>query len=317
MRYPIAPSVAAVRWLAFAALAVLLLAPVSPVHARPTIRASFFSAYPTAVGTRLDNLPSISGHCGVCHFKFTGGGARNSFGVALGDTLSYFPNTDAGRQQAVMAIKNFDSDGDGVIQDTEILDHSVLYSNTPTFPGLNATNVSLVSDVNVNDILAYLTPTTGGDTTPPSVTVNAPNGGEAWTAQTPHAIAWLATDNTAVTSVDVYYRDGAGQPWTLLGKDLPNSGSIQWFVTTRRRRRRRCASSPATPWATRVSIRATRPSRSSSSRAVWCRRRSATSSSRGRSRTKAAPPSATAATAPPATGTSIPRSSRIAIGWGA
>ena len=53
-----------------AVLLLLLLPAAAP--ARPNIRASFFAAYPNAVGTQLDNLPSISGHCGVCHYAFTG-----------------------------------------------------------------------------------------------------------------------------------------------------------------------------------------------------------------------------------------------------
>ncbi|HEU4335422.1 MAG TPA: FlgD immunoglobulin-like domain containing protein [Candidatus Eisenbacteria bacterium] len=232
MRHSLDSRLATTSWLVFAALALALVFVSTPrtADARPGIRAAFFVVYPTAVGTRLDNLPSISGHCGVCHYRFTGGGDRNPYGVAVGDTLNFFPNTDAGRQAAVASVKNYDSDADGVISDTEILDHSVLYTNTPTFPGLTAGNVGLVTNVNVNDILAYLTPTTGGDTTPPTVTVNAPNGGESWTAGTSHSVTWTATDNTSVTSVDVYFRDGAVGAWKLIGKDLANSGILTWWV---------------------------------------------------------------------------------------
>ena len=216
--------------LSVAALSLLLLAIAPPAQGRPNIRSAFFTVYPTAVGTRLDNLTSISGHCGVCHYQFGGSGPRNPYGAAIEDTLNFFPNTVAGREAAIAAVEVYDSDLDGVPQQTEILDHAVLFANTPTFPGLNATNVSLVSDVDVNDILAYLTPTTGGDTTPPVVTVTAPNGGEAWTGGSSQTVTWLATDNVAVTSVDVYYRDDAGEPWTIIGKNLANGGSMTWFV---------------------------------------------------------------------------------------
>ncbi|HET7904280.1 MAG TPA: hypothetical protein VFM17_06955, partial [Candidatus Eisenbacteria bacterium] len=190
MRHTLDSRLATTSWLVFAVLALALLLVSNPraADARPQIRQAFFAVYPTAVGTRLDNLPSISGHCGVCHYQFTGSGPRNPYGLAIGDTLDFFPNTDAGRQSAVASVKSYDSDADGVVSDTEILDHSVLYTNTPTFPGLTAGNVGLVTNVNVNDILAYLTPTTGGDTTPPTVTVNAPNGGESWTAGTSHSV---------------------------------------------------------------------------------------------------------------------------------
>ena len=35
---------------------------------------TFFQVYPQAEGTRLDDLPSAPGHCGVCHFAFGGAG---------------------------------------------------------------------------------------------------------------------------------------------------------------------------------------------------------------------------------------------------
>ena len=63
----------------FSAVAVLI---AGHAGARAPIRQSFFNAYPTAVGSRLDNLPSIQGHCGVCHYQFTGAGPRNLYGLA-------------------------------------------------------------------------------------------------------------------------------------------------------------------------------------------------------------------------------------------
>jgi hypothetical protein len=208
-------------------LALLLSA--GSASGRPNIRASFFAAYPNAVGTQLDNLPSISGHCGVCHYAFTGGGPRNLFGQAVEAALPNYPNTDAGRQQAIHSIENFDSDGDGytnLVEITDVLD----YANTPTFPGLNSTNVSQISDVDPNDVYPYLTPTTGVDMTPPTVTVLAPNGTESWTGGTSHIISWIATDNVAVTNVDIFYRDSDSSPWTMLARNIANTGSFSWFV---------------------------------------------------------------------------------------
>ena len=150
-----------------AGLLLLCLAP--PAAARPAIRASFFRAYPSAVGTRLDNLPSIAGHCGVCHYKFTGGGTRNPFGAAVEAAIPRYPNTDAGRQQAILSVLGIDQDDDAFASVTEIT--SMSFGNTPTFPGLNTANVSQVTGVNVNDILDYLTPSTGIDAPPPTGTV--------------------------------------------------------------------------------------------------------------------------------------------------
>lgn len=208
-------------------LAHAMLASVS--EGRQNIRDGFFAAYPSAVGTRLDNLPSITGHCGVCHYKFTGGGTRNPFGATVETALGNFPNTDEGRRQAVLSVQNMDQDTDGFTSVTEIT-NTASYTNTPTFPGLNGTNVSQVSNVNVNDILAYLTPTTGSDLTPPTVTVLAPNGGESWAGGLQQSVTWNATDNVAVTSVDIFYQDAESQPWTPIAMGVANTGTFTWFV---------------------------------------------------------------------------------------
>jgi hypothetical protein len=214
--------------LALAAALPLALLLAGNALGRAPIRQSFFNAYPTAVGSRLDNLPSIQGHCGVCHYQFTGGGPRNLYGQKVEQTLPGFPNNDAGRQQAMHSIEGLDSDTDGYSQLTEITD-LIHYANTPTFPGLNPTNVGQVSGVALNDILPYLVPS-GADTEPPVVTVLSPNGGQIWTGGSQQTVTWTATDNVGVATVDIFYRDGGTEPWTMIAQNLPNSGSNTWFV---------------------------------------------------------------------------------------
>ena len=51
--------------------------------ARNNIRSAFFDVYPDAVGTAIETVPSAPGHCGVCHYDFSGGGTRNPYGVLL------------------------------------------------------------------------------------------------------------------------------------------------------------------------------------------------------------------------------------------
>jgi len=68
------------------------------------------------------------------------------------------------------------------------------------------------------------------ETNPPSVTVNSPNGGESWAGGTTHSIIWTATDDTSISAVDIYYRDGAFAPWTLIARNLANSGAFAWAV---------------------------------------------------------------------------------------
>ena len=115
---------------------------------KPPYRQSFFNAYPDAVGSRLDSLPSRSTHCGTCHFAFTGGGPRNPYGAAFEAVMGSFPATDSGRQAALHSIETQDSDGDGESNLTEITD-TANYVNTPTFPGLTALNVNQVSGVKI------------------------------------------------------------------------------------------------------------------------------------------------------------------------
>jgi hypothetical protein len=69
------------------------------------------------------------------------------------------------------------------------------------------------------------------DTTPPSVTVTAPNGGQSWTAGTTHNITWTATDNVGVTSIDLYYSTtGSSGSFTAIATGIANTGSYAWKV---------------------------------------------------------------------------------------
>lgn len=151
-------------------LAVFLAAPVA--EARNPIRNTFLNIYPNATNTQLDDLPSRQNHCGVCHFDFAGGGTRNPYGLGVEVGL----NSGLNNSQAILAIENADSDNDGFTNLVEIT--STLFANTPTFPGLTQLNKNSVSNIPVSEVEPYLTPSGGLDTTPPSVAVLSPNGGE-------------------------------------------------------------------------------------------------------------------------------------------
>jgi hypothetical protein len=207
----------------------LLLAGATSALARPKIRESFFTAYPTAVGTRLDNVPSNPGHCGVCHYDFNGGGTRNPFGSRLESAGIGSCTTVACRTAIILGAANEDADADGYTQNTEIT-AGAPYTNTPTFPGLTPGNVNNVTNVTVSEIQGYLVPTTGSDTQSPVVTVSAPNGGENWTGGTQHNVTYAATDNVGVVAVDVFYRDGETAAWRPLARNVANTGLFLWFV---------------------------------------------------------------------------------------
>ncbi len=115
----------------------------------PVVRDNFFVAYPDAVGSTIETLPSNEDHCGVCHYSFSGGGERNPYGIAVGGTNL----TSA----AILGLGGLDSDGDGFTNDEEIND-LVSFLNTPTFPGLREDNVGLTSNVALAEIIDFLTP---------------------------------------------------------------------------------------------------------------------------------------------------------------
>ncbi len=125
----------------------LLLA--APAHAFPAFRSNFFTAYPGAVGTRLDDLNSNGNHCGVCHYNFNGGGPRNPYGAAV-EATNRSP-------AAILGLGGLDSDGDGFTNDEEITDF-LTFSNTPTFPGLADVDLALTSNLDTTEIEDFLTP---------------------------------------------------------------------------------------------------------------------------------------------------------------
>lgn len=205
-------------------LGALLIA--SDASARNPYRRNFFDAFPQAVGSRLDNLPSHTQHCGVCHYDFSGGGPRNPFGLAVEATDRSVA--------AILSLGPVDSDGDGFANENEILDPNTYYANTPTFPGLTAGNVGSVSNVDLADILDYLTPVVGGDTEPPTVDVIYPNGGESLASSSGMLVAWNATDDSGtVVAVDVFVSFDGGAHYEPLALGMSNTGVIVWFVQNR------------------------------------------------------------------------------------
>jgi hypothetical protein len=108
--------------------------------ATPEIRTGLFDAYPSAVGSKLDSLPSISPHCGVCDWRFTGGGQRNPFGIAVHESIKVYGQDHDGIVAAVLGNYDLDADGDGYTNGVEISD-TIHWDNTPTFPGLHAGNL--------------------------------------------------------------------------------------------------------------------------------------------------------------------------------
>lgn len=222
-----------ILWLSLVLAATLTTTSISKeVQARATIRQAFFEVYPNAVGSAIDTVPSQVNHCGVCHWKFTGGGAKNPYGESLEDAIDIYPDTVQGLRDAIISIQNEDPDGDGFSTSDEV-NNVFSFANTPTLPGLTPGNVGNVTKVDLQDIQGYLVPSNSGDNTPPEVTVLSPNGGETVTANSETSVAWTATDAGGVSGVSLYLSLDNGVSYSLLISGLPNTGTFTWFPANR------------------------------------------------------------------------------------
>ncbi len=201
-------------------------------QAKREYRQGFFDAFPSAVGSVLDDVPSRTGHCGVCHYDFSGGGTKNPFGERVQQVVGQFPKTTEGRRDAILSIQSEDPEADGYNTNVEVTD-TATYGNTPTFPGLNASNVSQVSRVTVSEIQGHLTPVAAADTTPPAVTVIAPNGGNTLLGNAATTIQWTATDAGGVAAVNIRVSLDGGLTWDPVALGIANTGSFTWFVPNR------------------------------------------------------------------------------------
>ncbi len=226
LRHVCPPIAAALHLLLWGCLLGLLLLP--PAQARNPIRNAFLGVYPAAEGTQLDDLPSKTNHCGVCHFDFDGGGQRNPYGLGIEVGLA----GGLSNAEAILAIAGVDSDNDGFSNHVEITEVN-LFDNTPTFPGLSPTNYTGTLNIPHEEIEPYLTPSGGFDTTPPVVTVESPSGGEVLPAGTLFSIAYTATDESGIAHVDIYLSDDGGAAYKPVATDLEPSGEHTWFVPNR------------------------------------------------------------------------------------
>ncbi len=205
---------------------------IPSAEARSNIRDAFFAVYPDAETTTIGTVPSQPDHCGVCHYDFTGGGTRNPYGARLEEVLPNFSSNPNGRRQAVQSIENEDPDGDGFSTLIEATDVTT-YANTPTFPGLTPANVSSTANVDIAEIQTHLVPSTGSDTTPPTVAVIVPNGGETYVGNAGTTVQWTAGDASGIAAIDLYASDDNGATFRALAFGLPNTGSYTWFVANR------------------------------------------------------------------------------------
>ena len=72
--------------------------------------------------------------------------------------------------------------------------------------------------------------TIAADTSPPTVEVIEPNGGEDWGTFEWHTITWTADDNVGVIGDSVYYSTNNGADWTFLTSHTGNPQSYSWQI---------------------------------------------------------------------------------------
>ncbi len=206
-------------------LAVMIMVCAWPAFARNAIRRDFFDTYPQTEATQLDDLPSNSNHCGVCHFDFNGGGPRNAYGLAIEVRMSGGMDP----LDAILEIVNLDVDNDGFSNLVEITDPGN-FNNTPTFPGLAASNVNGVANVDPGEVSPYITPTGATDITAPQVTVLAPTGGEVLEPNTTTTVSWVATDASGIAYVNIYLSDDGGDHYRQMARHIPDTGEYSLFI---------------------------------------------------------------------------------------
>ncbi|MCK4537834.1 MAG: T9SS type A sorting domain-containing protein, partial [Candidatus Krumholzibacteria bacterium] len=166
-----------------------------------------------------------SGHCGVCHFDFDGGGQRNPYGLAIEIGL----NNGLSNDDAILAAHDLDSDSDGYKNYIEVTD-VVNFSNTPTFPGLYEGNKNNAVNVDIVDIEPYLTPAGATDTIAPTVDMTDPDGGEILSAESYYSINYTADDASGISHINIYLSDDGGANFKQVGKNEPAGTGFSWFV---------------------------------------------------------------------------------------
>lgn len=89
----------------------------------------------------------------------------------------------------------------------------------------NASNATLGDSVATDTILD------DDDVTPPTAQVIYPNGGETLTAGTTISLQWQASDDVAVSSVDLMLSRDDGATWEPLVSGIANTGTYHWTPT--------------------------------------------------------------------------------------
>ncbi len=83
------------------------------------------------------------------------------------------------------------------------------------------------------EIQGHLVPSTGVDTTPPTVRVVFPNSGQTLTANRATNVTWTAEDASGIAAISIYVSLNNGTSFQPIALGLPNTGSYSWFPANR------------------------------------------------------------------------------------
>jgi hypothetical protein len=171
-----------------AAVLALVVSP-RPAAARPT----YFDVFTQRYG--IDSTNRLYA-CGVCHYKWTGTGARNPFGTAVEQQLYVGKSiTDA-----LTAVESGDADGDGYTNVDEI-------TNFQTLPGYSCANFfDAIGAPTGYD--TYITPNVPSCLQPLDIRVS------------PTTISTIANANDTVTIDLTVYNNGSTFPLDVSSYDL-------------------------------------------------------------------------------------------------
>src|SRR5262249_6764204 len=207
-----------------------------------------------AGGTNVDAIPGAGGtsqtriNAGDVQIVMTNAqsSSANNFGVAstkpLPATTSIAPSVRAaGDPQFTMTVNGSGFSTCSIVR-IDGSDRATTFVNAGQ---ITAVITALDQASGATKTITVFTPAPGGgtsngqtltingtpDTTPPTVTITSPVGGESWGAATVHNITWTAVDNIAVASVDLALSTNGGVTFpTAIATGLANSGTFAWTL---------------------------------------------------------------------------------------
>jgi hypothetical protein len=156
------------------------------------------------------------------------GVVRDSAGVSFANVAAIARRSDTGAERLTPGNR---SDINGYYRIVIPPNDYDLVFKPDTTTGVSDSVV--LADMSVgNDLIIDVTfPIHSGDTIPPAVTIQSPNGGEVLEAYGTVPVTWNATDNVGVSAIDIFYSvNGLAGPFNSIALNEANDGTYPWSV---------------------------------------------------------------------------------------